>query len=61
MNAPVPFEYQIWDSAQCGEYFGVSKETFLRDARHSAGFPKELPKLHNRWPAAEVAKWALGR
>lgn len=60
MNAPVPFDYQIWGPAECAEYFGQSRETFLRDTRNAPGFPKELTKgPKNRWPAMQVVAWVL--
>lgn len=59
MNAPVPFEFQIWGPEACAEYFGQSKEVFLRETRHTPGFPAELKKgPKHRWGAWAVATWA---
>lgn len=58
----VPFEYQLWDAAECAAYFGQSKEHFLKTTRHSKDFPPPVEMStggHPRWRALAVAQWAI--
>jgi hypothetical protein len=57
----VPFEFLLWDAQDCADYFKLSKEYFLRNTRHSEGFPKPVSKDNEkpRWRAKAVAAWAV--
>ncbi|MDP3937686.1 MAG: hypothetical protein Q8R92_06070 [Deltaproteobacteria bacterium] len=58
----VPFEFRIWDAAECAAYFGQSKEYFLRRTRHVENFPAPVKMSEGgqpRWRALAVAQWAV--
>ena len=57
----IPFDYLLWDADACAEYFGISKDYFLRKKRHQPGFPKPVSEDNEqpRWSAKSVAAWAV--
>ena len=58
----IPFEYLLWDAQACADYFGQSKEYFLRTKRHEKDFPapvKNSSEGQPRWRALAVAQWAI--
>ena len=58
----VPFEYALWDAQACADYFGQSKEYFLRTTRHEISFPPTTKMSESgqpRWRALSVAQWAV--
>lgn len=58
----VPFEFRIWDAAECAAFFGQSKEYFLKTTRHAEGFPAPIKMCeggHPRWRALAVAQRAV--
>ncbi len=61
-SSDVPIEFQIWNADQCAEYFGVTKDNFLREIRHLKDFPPPLSytaKRQPRWSAMAVIERAL--
>lgn len=57
----IPFEYELWTPEQCGAYFGISGEHFLKKKRYAPGFPKPVTDENEkpRWRAKSVAEWAV--
>lgn len=51
-------EDRLWDAGHCGEYFGISKESFLKYKAPLPSFPKPHGPGHPRWFPDEVKEWA---
>jgi len=56
----IPFDYLLWSAEDCAEYFGISKDYFLRKKRNQPGFPNPVSEDNEqpRWSAKSVAAWA---
>lgn len=62
---PIPLEIDLWSAAEIAAFLKVSTRQVTERIVLAPGFPKSIrlpmsdgSRMHPRWPAKEVIKWA---